>query len=1017
MTYQVSNGKKLTLFIICGLLLLIFAAHSFGLFRYLQAPQRIQAGYLDLSDWDFERDGNIELDGEWEFFWERLLSYDEIQSGVQYDLYGKVPSTWNTYLMGGQPLPGQGYGTYRLRVKTSLEPGDRLSLLFGAFSSAYRVFINGEEVAVSGTVASEAGKSYPKLKAQAVHFTLPGSEFDLIVQVSNFHHARGGFWETAMLGSSTGIAGLQNKHENWQMFFTGALGFAVLTNLCLFILRHQKKEYLYLALLAVVLIILIDTINQFWVYRIFPEISFHCLVFLQYACISWTVTLLTLLTADLFPTRTSRRIVKGFVVYTGLITLLYMFAPVRVFTGMYVYLNLMGLCQLLLIIYLTVQAMLKRVEGSISYLFGFGVAVYTGIHDTLFVNNIINSFGGKMLYAGITILFFAGSIVHAIRYTQSFNKISTLLHRLRLLNEQRDEFMFNTAHEIRAPLAAVTTLSNELLAAAENNPDVHNVDSLARIKAFSTQASNLVNEILDYSFLQRGGLSLNLEAVNLSTVTDNLLEVYRQIKLADIWLESDIPVDLPLVLADEDRLYQILYNLAGYAVKHASRSNIRIIARTDGIIVEIILKNTGAAISSNQFTAGNDANVDLEGSGIGSTELGLYISRKLIALHGGTIKVENPGSHDLEIRFTLPAVKASPDQNQLENLPDSTGAIAGSLTLPGTGPHILLVDDNINTLNATASILGHSGFAITAVSDGKLAVERVRTDPSIAVVLLDLMIPGTGYEICRDIRSLKTAYDLPILILAVKTAVRDIVVGLDAGANDYLAKPFEKDELLARVQTLAHLKESVDKAIASEISFLQAQIKPHFLHNALSVISSLTVSDPRQAKGLLIHLSEYLRNSFDFAQFNEMVSLAQEIDLVNAYVAIEKARFGARLDFQLNTNGVHATIPRLVLQPLVENAICHGIFHKPNGGQVHVLVEERNDHIYFCVKDNGVGMDQLKADSILTGKGHTGVGLTNINKRLYRYYGSGLIIHSVPGQGTSVSFTVPLQTEDKAKEA
>ena len=201
----------------------------------------------------------------------------------------------------------------------------------------------------------------------------------------------------------------------------------------------------------------------------------------------------------------------------------------------------------------------------------------------------------------------------------------------------------------------------------------------------------------------------------------------------------------------------------------------------------------------------------------------------------------------------------------------------------------------------------------------------------------------------------------------------------------------------------------VNKLATTELSFLQAQIKPHFIHNALSVISSLSIKDPHKAKSLILDLSDYLRGSFDLNSEEGLTTLSKELELVQAYVSIEQARFKERLQVHYHLlEDVDCTLPLLTIQPLVENAIRHGIMCRMEGGEIHITTSLEPDHVRIEVRDNGVGIEpdrvvkffELKQDQ-------RGVGMANIHRRLMTHYGEGLHIDSTLGQGTVIYFFVP----------
>ncbi|MDD2534780.1 MAG: histidine kinase [Eubacteriales bacterium] len=208
------------------------------------------------------------------------------------------------------------------------------------------------------------------------------------------------------------------------------------------------------------------------------------------------------------------------------------------------------------------------------------------------------------------------------------------------------------------------------------------------------------------------------------------------------------------------------------------------------------------------------------------------------------------------------------------------------------------------------------------------------------------------------------------------------------------------------------------EAINLENDFLRAQINPHFLYNALSVIISLCVQDGEKAARLLANLSTYLRRSFDFQRMTHLNSLESELELLNAYLAIEEARFGERLTvtIEIEPGLEKRQIPPMIIQPLVENAIRHGVLHRERGGSVHIRLARVGERLQLTVADDGLGMPHAKIQSILaprvnlqhlhtsdSDRQSSGIALQNIVQRLRNQYDSDLAITSEPGQGTTMT--------------
>ncbi len=210
---------------------------------------------------------------------------------------------------------------------------------------------------------------------------------------------------------------------------------------------------------------------------------------------------------------------------------------------------------------------------------------------------------------------------------------------------------------------------------------------------------------------------------------------------------------------------------------------------------------------------------------------------------------------------------------------------------------------------------------------------------------------------------------------------------------------------------LAELDESRARLAQAEVRALRAQISPHFVYNALTTISSFVRTDPEEARELLMEFAEFTR--YSFRTQGEFTTLAEELNNIERYLILEKARFGERLQIKLQIapEVLPVVLPFLALQPLVENAVRHGLAGKPNGGTVSVRAQDAGAECVISVDDDGVGMDPGKlrdemADSHLSG---AHVGLGNVHDRLRAAFGDecGLIVETGPGAGTKVSMRVP----------
>lgn len=210
---------------------------------------------------------------------------------------------------------------------------------------------------------------------------------------------------------------------------------------------------------------------------------------------------------------------------------------------------------------------------------------------------------------------------------------------------------------------------------------------------------------------------------------------------------------------------------------------------------------------------------------------------------------------------------------------------------------------------------------------------------------------------------------------------------------------------------LAELDRSRDRLAEVKMRALRLQISPHFVYNCLTTIASFVRTDPERARGLLLDFADFAR--YAFRSSRNFTTLDEELRSIDRYLALERARFGERLriSVQIAPEVLPVQVPFLCLQPLVENAIRHGMEGRSGEGRVTVTALDSGAEAHLSVADDGVGMAEEKIRSVLSGEAvpGSGIGLANVNERLRTLYGDsyGLAIESRPEWGTRVSLRIP----------
>ncbi len=982
---------------------------------------RAKNGMIDLRNWNFSEDGAARLNGEWQFYWGELVAGSETGSSAD---YAQVPGEWER-----NGKPGRGYATYRLTVLTEGDTGP-LALHVPAIAPAYRLYADDRLIAQAGKIETNLEATVSEYRPQTASFQPRGESFELVLQAANALYPSGGIWYSLTLGTESGMAAMKMRNTIVDMAVFGGCALLGFYQIAVFLLRRADRTTLYFGLCCLLGAIRLWVVGGMYAIDVFPGTSIATIIRLEYLTYYGGVAMAALFVKELFPQEFSSRLVRALAGIGGLFAASALFLPVGTFTAFIDYFKIISLLGLAYFIYGFALALRRGRSGALLQLIGWMAFVAAAFHDILYSNGVIIWFDLQLVPYGFLLLVFIEALELARRFTNAYRVIGTLSEELIDLNRMKDEFLANTSHELKTPLHGILNLSSALKDGKSGPLNVHQREQLEVVVSVARRMSNLINDILDLSRLKHRGIQLQLKPVDVRAVIGSQQEIFRNyIGDKPVTLRMEWPEELPNAVADESRLLQIAYNLIGNAIKFTPEGEVVVSATTEGGKLAVSVSDTGIGIPEDKreeiFRTFEQIGTSVARE-YGGTGLGLGIARRLVELHGGELAVDSEPGRGSVFTFTL---LVSPvhfsERIELRSLSEADSAerygfrqsrleTAAALSSESAAPRelaILAVDDDPVNLVVLRAVFADEPYEIVTASGGAEALEALAKERSrIGLVILDVMMPGmSGYETCRRIREQHALSDLPVLLTTVRSEPEDVMHGFEAGANDYVIKPFHAYDLRARARTLLEMKRSAEEAVRSEMAFLQAQIKPHFMFNALNTILTLSLDEPEAAHDLLLYLSRYLRGSFDFKNKERLVPLRKELDLAEAYLKIERARFGERLRVRFEIDGdADCLLPPLTIQPLVENAVRHGVTKKEDGGTVTVSVRMQDDAAFIAVADDGPGMS-LPAQSVLSNEREEagGVGLRNIHQRLLRQFGKGLEIDSAPGRGTRVAITVP----------
>nr|WP_232243070.1 ATP-binding protein [Paenibacillus sp. GSMTC-2017] len=997
-------------------------------------------GLLDMRGIDLESSPSFYLDGQWGFYPKQFISYSDLQTEKNTPHPINVPGDWGNVL-DAESGTSYGYGTYRLRIL--VDPLKQpVALWLQGLQAASEVEVNGMILSKIGKLATTASDYTPKNTSYTATYSVAGTtEMEILIRVTNFDEPlNGGITRSIRFGSLASIDDVRWYSIGFQLVTFIILLLHGLYAYILYLFNRQERSLLIMSLLTLTIGIAIlighDNLLLLWL-----PINYEWAIKIRLISLLWQ-NLLILLLFRRFSSAPRKNAWLG--VYIAALVCLSGFlvvvppAWVNVFVDLRIFLIIYFIPFIWFIYIVGTMIFKKQTDKDVTFL----LLTAAGI-----ISNLLWSIA-ESAYS-ITTVYYPIDIIAAIigfstywfkKYFRNALENTRLSAQLKKADKLKDQFLANTSHELRTPLHGIMNIAQTVVTKEQGKLSPSSLKEMELLITISRRMSHMLGDLLDVARLQEHRIVLQPEPLHIQSIVPGVISMLKfMIEGKPIKLTMTIAESMPPVMADEKRLVQVLYNLLHNALKYTAQGTITVSAETRNGTAIIHVTDTGVGMDEKTqarvfFPYEQGSYGISDGRGIG---LGLSICKQLVELHGGTLTVRSKEGEGSVFSFELSLANKSnilSPQNQypqlqladeikfahnessspVTNMDDVTTSEPIPPLLKTVKMNILAVDDDPVNLSVLVGILSTEPYNITTVTSAGEVLELLRIK-QWDLLIADVMMPSiSGYELTQNIREHYSVSELPVLLLTARSQPADIYTGFSSGANDYVTKPVDALELKYRIRALISLKQSVSERLRIEAAYLQAQIHPHFLFNTLNSIMALSDIDTDKMLKLGEAFASYLRISFDFLNTGELVELSHELKLVEAYLYIEKERFEERLSIVWEVDrGFNLFLPPLSIQPLVENAVKHGLLSQYKGGTVHIRITRNDSSALVEVKDNGKGMDQNTALELL-GRGMPskgGIGISNTNRRLIQLYGQGLSIASTPDEGTTVSFVIPNKAE------
>ena len=499
---------------------------------------------------------------------------------------------------------------------------------------------------------------------------------------------------------------------------------------------------------------------------------------------------------------------------------------------------------------------------------------------------------------------------------------------LRRMDRLKDEFLANTSHELRTPLQGIIGLAESMLDGAAGRLSDAAAKNLSLIASSGQRLATLVNDILDFSKMRNRELVLNTKSVDLRVAVDLVMRLSAPLaEVKSLQVVNGIDPGVPPVLADEDRLQQILHNLIGNAVKFTEAGTVQVRAAEQGGQVRVQVIDTGPGIAPEDRERIFESFEQVEESATrvhGGTGLGLAVSRNLVRLHGSDIELESQVGEGSIFSFTLPVAATAADaephpvlreeagphpvlreeagQRSAISIMDTARQQDGTVPAPLSSERIriLVVDDEPVNQQVMQNHLVLDNFDVLQAESGMRALELLASGEKVDLILLDVMMPKlSGFEVCREIRKTRLPTQLPIVMVTARTQTQDLKLGLQVGANDYISKPVAKGELLARVKTHLNLLR------------INSAYSHYVPHEFLRYLNRESITDVQLGDNVEMEAAVLVSDIRDFTTLSEHMTPDENFRFINDYLAVAGPpirRNGGFVD-RYSGDGVMAVFP------------------------------------------------------------------------------------------------------------
>jgi len=642
-------------------------------------------GILDLTSVDFNKQKLVKLQGQAEFYWNKLMppaSFNLPEAPVPTG-YILIPGIWNGFMIDGKPINGEGFATYHLKIKVNQD--DWYGIKIKEFDCAYKLWVNGTDSVSAGMVGVTKNTTIPSWRRQEIYLRSQDKKIDLVIQIANFQHRKGGAEDTMIFGKRDKVAEYKQVKEGIELFLFGIMFIMFVYHFLFYLYRRKDKSVLWFSLFNLLILVRMLTTGEKVLLEIFPSIPWLFAVRLEYVSYTLAVPVFLAFIFCLYGQKVSKTVVRIVSLIAIAFSIFIVLTPSSIFTYTPIYYQGVVVASALYLFWVLSVAVVKRYENSTVLFFGYLFFLMAIINDLLYYNRLVDT--SFIIPFGLFLMLFSQAYVLSRRLSKAFTDVERLSDELNYNNQNLEEIVKKRTEELLAQKERIENQrieleeqTNELKLAnarlveldhfKENltgmivhdlkNPlnVILNLAKNEQVLLAGKQMHYLIQNILDIQKYEHKKMQLNLKQQSFKKLIEvaidqvDLFLKERNIKVI-VKFKSDL-----VFLFDRDVLLRVIINLLTNAIKFSPiDAEIFLSVGSEDNTANFSITNFGPSISDRNYDMIFLEYTQLDSRRLGvmdSQGLGLTFCKLAISEHQGTIGYESSDEKGTTFWFKIP---------------------------------------------------------------------------------------------------------------------------------------------------------------------------------------------------------------------------------------------------------------------------------------------------------------------------------------------------------------------------